>query len=232
MKSHTVPKKLLEQFAYLDPKTKSLRLWRYEKSRSPFWKASPEKATVVDGVYADPRDSAKEAELEQRLNQEFEDPVHQFIHQAGYRTFVPSRVHIQQLTAYVSLLFHRSTARRRAARQQVDAAIGSYRTLLANEEQLRMIAGKWTLDIIHDGHASAALSRWKRSGLQSKRLSTINLHRIRCSTLIRAQWSGPCPGLTSRCSAEIGTSCTRFPTIRSLSATLPLSPGSDQIETS
>ena len=152
MRSHTVPKKLLEQFAYIDTKTKSLRLWRYEKGWRPYWKASPETATVIDGIFADPRDGEKEAELEHQLNCEFEDPVHQFIQQAGYRTFVPSRVHIIKLTAYVSLLFHRSKARRAATRQLLDVIVESCQSLLGNEEQLRLIAGKWTLDIIQDGH--------------------------------------------------------------------------------
>lgn len=153
MKSHTVPKKLLEQFAYFDRKTNSLRLWRYQKGRKPFWKASPETATVVEGVFADPRDAEKEAELEHRLNREFEEPVHEFIQQAGYRTFVPSRAHIIKLTAYVSLLFHRSKARRAATQQQVDVIVESCRSLLGNEEQLRRIAAKWTLDMIDGGHS-------------------------------------------------------------------------------
>ncbi len=152
MKSHTVPKKLLEQFTYAEPRTRTLRLWRYEKGRKPYGKASPDSATVVEGIYSDPRDAEKEAELEQRLNQEFEDPVHQFIHQAGFRTFVPSTAHIKKLTAYITLLFHRSTARRAATQQQVDALVTSCRSLLENEEQLRAIAGKWTLNLVERGH--------------------------------------------------------------------------------
>ena len=35
MLSHTVPKKLLEHFAFDDPVTRSKRLWRYEKGRPP-----------------------------------------------------------------------------------------------------------------------------------------------------------------------------------------------------
>jgi hypothetical protein len=80
------------------------------------------------------------------------DPVHRFIEQLGYRTFVFSIPHVRQLTAYVSLLFHRSKARRGATQQQVDISVESYRALLANEDQLRQIAGKWTLDVIGNGH--------------------------------------------------------------------------------
>ena len=35
MFSHTKPKKLLEQFAYSDPITKSQRLWQYREGRAP-----------------------------------------------------------------------------------------------------------------------------------------------------------------------------------------------------
>jgi len=106
----------------------------------------------VNGQFADPENSAKEAELENRLNREFETPVNEFIEQVGFRTFVLSPLHIRQLTAYVSLLFHRSKARRSATQQQLDIAVESYTALLANQDQLSQIAGKWTLDIIGRGH--------------------------------------------------------------------------------
>jgi hypothetical protein len=35
MLSHTVPRKLLEHFAFDDPVTRSKRLWRYQKGRPP-----------------------------------------------------------------------------------------------------------------------------------------------------------------------------------------------------
>ena len=79
MKSHTVPKKLLEQFAYQDAVTRSLRLWRYEKNRAPYGKAPPKTATRWDEHFADPANAAKEAALEARLNQEFEVPVNDFL---------------------------------------------------------------------------------------------------------------------------------------------------------
>jgi hypothetical protein len=79
MFSHTVPKKLLEQFAYYDPRTKSQRLWRYQKGLSPWWKASPKTATAWNGHFADPTCAEKEEQLELRLKREFEDPVNEFI---------------------------------------------------------------------------------------------------------------------------------------------------------
>ena len=63
---------------YDDPITKSRRLWRYQKGRSPYPNASPRTATRWDGHFADPADSAKEAEIEVRLKREFEDPVNEF----------------------------------------------------------------------------------------------------------------------------------------------------------
>jgi hypothetical protein len=152
VQSHTVPKKLLEQFAYNDRVTRSQRLWRYQKERSPYGSASPKTAARFDGHFSDPRNAGKEEELEARLNREVEQPVNRFIEQAGYRTFVPSRVHIRQLTAYIILLFHRSRARRSATRQQVDIVVESLRNLLSSEEQISAIAAKWTLDIIDQGH--------------------------------------------------------------------------------
>lgn len=151
MKSHTVPKKLLEQFAYLEPNTGALRLWRYEKGCAPYGRATPKSATRFDGHLSDPRDPVKEEELEARLNREVENPVHSFIEQAGYLTFVASSLHIRQLAAYITLLFHRSRARRLATRQQVDIILEATKALLANEDQMSKIAAKWTLDLIEDG---------------------------------------------------------------------------------
>jgi hypothetical protein len=64
MLSHTVPRKLLEHFAYDDFVTKSKRLWRYQKDRPPYGRAAPISATRWDGHFADPDNAAKEAEIE------------------------------------------------------------------------------------------------------------------------------------------------------------------------
>src|SRR5947209_5419738 len=79
MLSHTVPKRLLENFAFDDAKTRSLRLWRYEKYRAPYDRAAPKSATRWSGHFADPRNASKEAEIELRLKREFEDPVNEFL---------------------------------------------------------------------------------------------------------------------------------------------------------
>ena len=115
MLSHTVPKKLLEHFAYDDPLTNSKRLWRYEKGRVPYGRAAPKTATRWDGHFADPANATKEAELEARLQREFEEPVNQFIDLIGYRTFVFTPTNIRLLAGYMTVLFHRSRARRAAS---------------------------------------------------------------------------------------------------------------------
>src|SRR2546422_800383 len=105
MKSHTVPKKLLELFAYDDPVTNSKRLWRYQKCRPPYGKAAPKTATRWDAHFAHPMDAGKEAEIEERLEREFEHPVNQFIEKIGYRTFVLLPSHMKVLTGYITMLF-------------------------------------------------------------------------------------------------------------------------------
>jgi hypothetical protein len=59
MESHPVPKNLLEQFAYDDSIARSKRLWRYEKGRPPYKKASPRTATRIDLHFSDPDDTSK-----------------------------------------------------------------------------------------------------------------------------------------------------------------------------
>ena len=94
MKSHTVPEKLLKQFAFKHP-VKGLRLWRYQKIREPYWDVSPSKATVVEGQFSDLRNAEREESIETELNQRFENPVHDFIEQLGLRTFVFGANHMR-----------------------------------------------------------------------------------------------------------------------------------------
>lgn len=112
MNSHTVPRFLLDQFAYDDTVTRSRRLWRYERGRAPFRGISTRRATRIDHYFADPADESREAALETRLNEEFEDPVHKFLDKLSYQTFVMSRQDIRKLTRYITLLLNRSQNRR------------------------------------------------------------------------------------------------------------------------
>jgi hypothetical protein len=151
MKSHTVPRRLLEQFAYYDTVTKSLRLWRYEKGRTPYWKASPETATTIEGHHADPTNPAKEEELEQRLNTEFEDPIHRHLDGLDDPAFLVSDLNRRRLTFYVTLLFVRSKARRMAAAHLQKVTRHAYESFLANDTQVLTVAAKWSIDLILSG---------------------------------------------------------------------------------
>jgi hypothetical protein len=144
MNSHTVPRFLLDQFAYDDPIKTSRRLWQYTKGRPPRAFASPTSATRIPGHFADPANAKREAELETRLNQEFENPVHQFLRDLQYRAFVLSPLSIRQLTRYVTLLWNRSQNRRGGTKQQVEISIESTRAFLADEEKVRKVAARWT----------------------------------------------------------------------------------------
>lgn len=79
MKSHTTPKRLRKQFSYKHPVEQSDWLWQYRKGKKPNGRKSPTSATRIDGFYADPNDSAIEAEVETRLAQEIEQPVNDFM---------------------------------------------------------------------------------------------------------------------------------------------------------
>lgn len=157
MKSHTVPRKLLEQFAYSDSRTKSLRLWRYEKGRKPYWKASPESATRIDGHFADPRDADKEAEMEGRLAREYEEPVNQLLSRLADPSFTLTNLQRTQLTFYVTLLFNRSQARRSATRHQQQLTVHALERFLSNEVQLLTVAAKWNMDLLLNDHPLPAL---------------------------------------------------------------------------
>jgi len=150
MKSHTVPEKLLIQFAFSHP-VKRLRLWRYQKDREPYWDVSPKMATVVDGQFSDPRNGAREASIETKLNQRFENPVHDFIEQLSFRTFVLGANHTCVLAPYIALLWHRSKARKAVASLYSDLSVEALGKLKERNELLERIAASWTLDLIKQG---------------------------------------------------------------------------------
>ena len=150
MRSHTVPRKLVEQFAFDDPDTRSKRLWTYEKGVPPYM-SSPKSATRWDGHFADPRDAAKEEQLEKRLNHEIEEPVNEFLEQIRYRAFVLSEDHKRKLTRYITVLFNRSRARLGATQHLLDKMLESMEALLSNDDQLQAIADKVTVDLLTAG---------------------------------------------------------------------------------
>ncbi len=151
MFSHTVPKKLLEQFAYDDPRTRSKRLWQYQKGIPPWWKGSPKTVTAWDGHFADPANAAKEEQLELRLKQEFEDPVNDFIEMIGYRTFYLSPTHIRLLTGYVRMLFTRSVGRRAASIENAKTKMDAFRSLVKDDKKLSELTARYTMEAIRLG---------------------------------------------------------------------------------
>jgi len=159
MFSHTVPKKLLEQFAYYDLRTKSPRLWQYQKDRPPWWKASPGRATAWDGHFADPANAAKEEQLELRLKQQFEDPVNEFIDKIGYRTFFLSPTCSRLLTGYMRMLFTRSRARQAASKSQTEKMIEALRSLRSNEQQISELSGRYTMEVLERGLDTRMVTR-------------------------------------------------------------------------
>jgi hypothetical protein len=151
MLSHTVPKKLLEHFAFNEPLTRSLRLWRYQKGRPPYGWAAPKVATRWDGHFADPMNAAKEAEIETRLEREFESPVNQFLDLLKYQTFPFTTSQKRLLTGYVTIVFHRSRARKAASGGQQNTMIDALRALRADENRLTQLAAKITMDLVSGG---------------------------------------------------------------------------------
>jgi hypothetical protein len=151
MRSHTVPKKLLEQFAYPDTVTRSNRLWQYKKDRPPWGEASPKSATRWDGHFADPANAAKEAQLELRLKQEFEDPVNEFLEMIGYRTFFLDSRRIYLLTGYVRMLFTRSKGRQAASAVHAQTKMEPFRALLNDDQKLSELRAHYTMEAIRQG---------------------------------------------------------------------------------
>jgi hypothetical protein len=150
MNSHTVPERLLKQFAFNDPVT-GLRLCRYEKGRPPYCKVSASKATVIVGHFSDPLNAVREANIETRLNQQFENPVHDFIEQLGFRTFMFSARHTIALAPYITLLWHRSKARKGVTALHRDLSIQAFQKLKTRKDLLECIASSWTLDMVQHG---------------------------------------------------------------------------------
>jgi hypothetical protein len=150
MKSHTVPEKLLKQFAFRHP-VRGLRLWRYQKGKEPYWDVSPIFATVNPGHFSDPSDSGREQSIETRLNERFENPVHVFIEQLGFQTFVFGEYHANTLAPYLVLLWHRSKARKAATTLNSAISVEILENLKNRDELLQRIAASWTLERVGQG---------------------------------------------------------------------------------
>jgi hypothetical protein len=146
MRSHTVPQRLLKQFAYDDEVTRSLRLWRYTKGRPPYPRASPKTATRVDGYFAVASDADLESRLETRLACEIEDPVNAFLAEFSDQGLILTEAQLQQMTRYISLLFHRCRSRRSAGSHLQEVKTYALQKFLSNERQLATVAAHWGIN--------------------------------------------------------------------------------------
>src|SRR5581483_4824967 len=155
----------------------------YEKDRRPYWKASPRTATRIDGHFSDPEDAAKEAELETRLNRDFEEPVNSFLFEITNPGFVPTAARRRQLTFYVTLLFNRSEARRKASTHLQKVVNHALNLFLTNETQVQTVAAKWSMDLLLSGRI--------RSGLVTREhvIASARAHAVGFSQAVRAQKS-------------------------------------------
>jgi hypothetical protein len=79
MASHTVPRKLLDQFGSDDPCTNPRRLWRYDKDRRLRGRHPLERPRAGTGISLIRRMQRGKPKLETRLEREFEAPVNKFI---------------------------------------------------------------------------------------------------------------------------------------------------------
>jgi hypothetical protein len=160
MKSHTVPECLLKQFAYHDPITNSLRLWRYAKGRRPYPKASPKTAGRIDGYFADPSNAAIEQRIEEKLAVDVEGPVNQFLANFDDKMWVMSDLQRRQMTRYVNLLFNRCMARREAMKHSQELTAYALQKFLNNDVQLLTVATHWNLKAFFEGiHLSRLFTR-------------------------------------------------------------------------
>jgi hypothetical protein len=149
--SHIVPKCLLEQFAYEDTKTQSLRLWRYRRGLTPRWDAAPKSAARCAGYFESSQDAEAEAQIEIRLAQEIENPVHKFLPKFADRTFRLDSHQRVSLAKYIPVLFNRSRARRAAMKTTQRISNENLQRLLSNPQQLATIAAKWNIDAFYKG---------------------------------------------------------------------------------
>lgn len=151
MKSHIIPQRLLEQFAYHDPVTRSLRLWKYSKGRPPYGRASPKTAARVDGFFANPDNRGAEQIIEKKLADEIEHPVHKFMKHFDDPSFSLSSQQRQQMTRYVNLLFNRCPARKEATKHTRDIIKAVFERFASNQERLLTVAAHWSIKAFFRG---------------------------------------------------------------------------------
>jgi hypothetical protein len=142
MNSHAIPMRLLKQFAYFEPRTKSPRLWRYERGFAPVGNASPRSESRSDGYFSKPSDPAFETNIEKVLADKIENEVHDLLSILDSRFFVFGERHKRALTRYIALLFIRCPGRKLAVRAHMEETRRRVGAFLDNEEALLKYAVK------------------------------------------------------------------------------------------
>jgi len=128
-----------------------MRLHCYQKGIPPD-SVSPKRATAFESYFADPDNPTKENEIETRLNNEFENPVHRFLSQLSDSSFALTDIQRRQLTHYLTLLFWRSEALRNARKHFQKVTLQAIQQFQSNEVQLLTVIAKWTIDLLFSGH--------------------------------------------------------------------------------
>jgi hypothetical protein len=149
--SHTVPERLLKQFAFEHEPTKSLRLWKYEKGLPPNGKASPSRMTAHENFFADPQNRDLESEIETALAQKIEEPVNAFLQNLCSPPLNLSDSQRRHMTRYITLLFSRSRARREGSKHIQDLLSKALSSFLHNDIQLRTVAAHWSMQLFFEG---------------------------------------------------------------------------------
>ncbi len=163
MKSHANPMRLLKQFAYFDQKTKSLRLWRYQRGLSPTGDASPKSETRTDGYFRKPSDPAFEANIEKLLADQVENEVHDFLSSISSPLFVFTERHKRALTRYIALLFTRCPGRKLAVRAHMEETRRRVGVFVDNDEALLKYAIKVSIKEGREVSADSFRRAWKRA---------------------------------------------------------------------
>lgn len=183
MRSHTIPMRLLKEFAYLEPKTNSLRLWRYQRGMRASGTASPKSETRIDGYFAKPSDSTFEANIEKVLADQIENEVHDFLSDLNSRLFVFSDRHKRALTRYIALLFVRYPGRKLAMRAQMEETRRRVGAFIENEDAFLKYVVKVSIK-----EKKPLSPRRVQKGLSDSRCHDLKLKKryrnysLRCST--------------------------------------------------
>lgn len=138
--SHALPKRLLRAFSHYDKKTKSPRLWRYERGRTPLPSRSPKSETRVKGYFHRPSDFSFEQTFERKIAEDIEHHVHAMLDDLRSPLFAFTYATQMRLARYMLLLFSRSGGGRTIARAQLKKSSSELRQLASDQSFVQELA--------------------------------------------------------------------------------------------